>query len=119
MKKVTVEALRAGREKLLENAIELIEEANILLDNNKFSRTYTLSHLAWEELSKIPVLNTIEIELALGNEINWKSINRRLYNHKSKIRAAILFEYIFDNEDPNRGFLDVFRTASNFNWLKT
>lgn len=46
--KMTFSEIIEARKKILANAEQLIEEAELLFKNKKFPRTFSLSHLACE-----------------------------------------------------------------------
>ena len=81
-------------EKAFENAEDLIDDARILLAKNKLARSYVLAHLACEELAKLPLIYSIRLELSIGTEIDWKSINRRLSSHEEKLKSIAFFDYL-------------------------
>ncbi len=95
---------------LIINARELLRESEILFDNKAFARSYTLAHIAREEIAKCKVLYAAGRRLASGIKVDWKLTTKRLRDHKSKLRqetvgnsilAAILgdeegFEKIID-----------------------
>jgi AbiV family abortive infection protein len=78
----------------MENAQELIEEAELLLKHNKHARAFALAHLATEELVKFNLLIPVAAELARNHNINWKEIGTRLTNHHVKIRGAMLIDFM-------------------------
>src|SRR5260370_31971773 len=79
---------------MIENAEELIEEADILLKHNKCARAFTLAHLAIEELIKFNLILPVASELARGHSINWRDIDNRLRDHRRKIGGAILIDFL-------------------------
>jgi len=101
MKFPDIKEIEQGRQKILENGLELIQDAELLFNNQRYARAYSLSHLATEELMKIPMLNTIEYKLILGIEINWNDIKKKLRDHKSKILGYIVYSYIIDADIEN------------------
>jgi len=62
MKYPNIKEIEEGRKKILENGLELIQEAELLFEHQRYARSYSLSHLATEELMKIQMLNTIEFK---------------------------------------------------------
>ena len=54
--KLDIKTLKLGIIKNLRNSQELLDEAEILFENQKYARTYLLSHIAIEECSKCVLL---------------------------------------------------------------
>jgi AbiV family abortive infection protein len=71
---------------LIENARELIKESEILFNSNAYARSYTLAHIAREEISKCKILYAAGRRLISGVEVDWKLTMRRLRDHKAKLR---------------------------------
>lgn len=82
---------------IFENAQELIEEAEILLANKKSTRAYTLSHIASEELSKLPIIFRIATDVHFGVKIDWKKENKNLRDHEGKLRRKFMQQYMLKN----------------------
>lgn len=89
-KKLTVDEVEKMSLKVIENASELIEDAKLLLENKRYARAYTLSHLMCEELSKIPMFGRALTESAMDKNYNWKDLHKRLVNHNPKIRLFMM-----------------------------
>ena len=101
---MTKENLIEGILKTLRNAQELCDESEILLKNDRFARSYSLSHLAREEFSKCFILYRSIVELILENQIDWKKTRRRYRSHKDKLivdRANSLL--LFGNDLEKQG----------------
>jgi len=94
VKPLSINQILSASSKIMENAQELIEEAELLLNNNKNARAFALAHLASEEFIKFNLLLPVAFELARDHSINWKEIGMRLNNHLVKIRGAIFLEFI-------------------------
>ena len=86
MKNLTVDTIIEGMIKITLNAQSLVEEAEILYENKYYARTYTLSHIAREEISKLYMLYKVGIEIIAGKKFDHKKLEKRLRNHKSKIQ---------------------------------
>ena len=82
--------------KTLENAQELIEDAELLLENNRYPRAFALAHLACEELIKCQLLFPVAFELARDRPIDWKTIDRGLKEHRVKIGGAIFLDFVLE-----------------------
>jgi len=78
-----------GIRKSYDNAVELISEAEILRDNRKWSRAYTLCQLAIEELGKVPLLFQLLFDRIISPKIDYKEINKIFYDHKLKTEESI------------------------------
>ncbi|PEO28724.1 AbiV family abortive infection protein [Bacillus wiedmannii] len=89
-KKLTVDEVEKMRITVIENARELIEDAKLLLENKRYARAYTLSHLMCEELSKIPMIGRALTESAMDKNYKWNDLHKRLVNHNPKIRLFML-----------------------------
>jgi len=93
MKKVSLEELEEMKIKILENAHELVKDAEILCANKRFARAYSLAHLACEEMAKLQMLARSSAETIVGEDVNWNKLNRRMLNHKVKIMTYLLRDY--------------------------
>lgn len=71
---------------LIVNARELLRESEVLFENKAFARSYTLAHIAREEIAKCKILYAAGRRLASGIEVDWKLTKKRLRDHKSKLR---------------------------------
>ena len=80
-------------EKCLQNARELFEEAEILKDNKKYPRAYSLYHLCIEEIGKVFIIFQFLIEDDYSEE-NSKKFNRKFLDHKTKIKTSRNIEKI-------------------------
>ena len=87
--------------KTLENAQELIEDADLLLSHNRYPRAYALAHLAREELIKCVLLFPAAMELARDHHVDWEEIDRRLRDHQAKISGTLLVDFFILNPPPD------------------
>ena len=94
--KLDLEVLKLGIAKNLRNAQELIDEAEILFERQKFARTYLLSHISIEESSKCAMLLKIIAFIIWEEEIDLKNVRKRYSNHKEKIKNFELLRLITD-----------------------
>lgn len=94
MNPLSINQILSASAKILENAQDLIEEAELLLKNKKNARAFALAHLACEELIKYNLLLPVAIELARDHSVDWKEIGIRLRSHHVKIRGAILLDFL-------------------------
>jgi len=114
---ISVEQIEEARLKILANAQSLLVEAELLFQHHHLARTYTLAHLACEELAKLPMLVTIGKKLVLGYAVDWKKLNRRFRNHSAKINNLHTLDYMCseiqtDDSDVNDYYQALSSTAS-------
>ncbi|WP_304141338.1 AbiV family abortive infection protein [Mesoflavibacter zeaxanthinifaciens] len=96
--KLEIDNLKEGILKNINNAQELIDEAEILYENEKYARAYLLSHFAIEESSKCGMLLKI-IAFKIWNEkIDIKTVRKGFINHKEKIKNFKLLEIFNENK---------------------
>lgn len=74
--------------KIYDNACELLDDAELLFRHKKYARAYLCSHIAFEEFGKLPLLNTVALDIHYGKKVDWKKLNRMFRNHKSKITQS-------------------------------
>ncbi|MFD9363034.1 AbiV family abortive infection protein [Priestia megaterium] len=72
------------------NASELLDEAQLLLDNKKYARGYFLSHIAIEELARCIMLASAIIKFKI-RALDVKKLIKRQTSHQSKIEVAYSF----------------------------
>jgi AbiV family abortive infection protein len=84
--------------KVYENGCELLEDADLLYSHEKFSRAYLCAHIAFEEFGKLPMLNTVLLDLRKGKKVNWKTLNKRFRDHKGKISMSYALSLTFSNQ---------------------
>ena len=94
MEPLSIAQILSACSKIMENAQELIEEAELLLQNNRYARAFTLAHLASEELMKFTMLLPVAFELARNRNVDWKTIGKHLTNHIVKTRGSILIDFL-------------------------
>jgi AbiV family abortive infection protein len=102
LKNLSFEELMIARAKILQNAKDLIIDSEILLDNQRYSRAYTLLHLASEELAKLTTMHSICIDVLSGETINWNKVDKKLRDHKDKIKRAFEFDLFCGLTSDNR-----------------
>nr|DAY60183.1 MAG TPA: abortive infection protein, AbiV family [Caudoviricetes sp.] len=81
------------------NAQDLLDEAQLLFNHNKYARAYTLSHLASEELGKLPTIHSARIKILQSKEIDWKKFNKMLEGHETKLGKIFFFDYLNSDID--------------------
>ncbi len=77
--KLDLNTLKLGIAKNLRNSQELIDEAEILFNNEKFARTYLLSHIAIEESSKCAILLKVVAFKVWNEEIHIKNVRKTIF----------------------------------------
>ena len=94
MKPLSPKQIEVARAFILENAISLLQEARLLSSHGFFARSYTLAHLASEEMVKIPMLVRAALDDMAGIPYDWTNLERRLTSHKEKIDAGHFHDYL-------------------------
>ncbi|WP_165786611.1 AbiV family abortive infection protein [Heyndrickxia camelliae] len=86
--------------KINENACELLEEAELLYNHEKYARAYLCAHIAFEEFGKLPILYSVALDIHFGKKVNWKKLNKDIRDHQTKISQSyvsmllILFKFM-------------------------
>ena len=101
MKSLTIAEIDNLRALAFENACELIEEAELLFAHERYARSYTLAHLASEELAKLPTLALAAMDLTHGISVDWKKLDEQLRSHNSKLRGLLFLDFLGTEIDPN------------------
>jgi len=115
-----------GINKALSNASDLITDAEILLNNNRFSRAYTLYHLSMEETGKASMLFFFLLHDDYKNPKEQKRILKEFRDHKLKTQAAMsidmLVAYLIENKAIKKKLIENLqeqeRNINHFNDLK-
>jgi uncharacterized protein (UPF0332 family) len=97
--KLEIDNLKEGILKNINNAQELIDEAEILFENEKYARAYLLSHFAIEESSKCGMLLKIIAFKVWNEKIDIKTVRKRFINHNEKIKNFKLLEIFNENKN--------------------
>jgi len=122
MRPLSIEEIESARVKLLRNAESLFAESRLLYEHGFFSRAYTLAHICCEELAKIPMLVGAGLDLANGEEVDWKKLFRRLTTHKEKIEAMHANDYfrseIRADESDLKRYQEALRATPHLNNMK-
>jgi AbiV family abortive infection protein len=69
-----------------------LQEADILRAHERCARAYFLTHIACEELGKLPILTTAAVAQHLGHEVNWRRIDRVLRDHAGKVKQVLFMD---------------------------
>lgn len=95
---LTAEQIEQACEAALANAVDLLEEADILRASDRCARAYFLAHIACEELGKLPILTTAAVSQHIGHDVDWKRIARVLRDHAEKINHVLFMDSIVGDE---------------------
>lgn len=87
-----------------ENGLDLLTDANILFENKRYIRAYTLAHLAIEEFSKLPMIHTYMIGIIHNIEFDIPKFLKRMRNHKEKIQMSYFLGDLIDLRKEEVGF---------------
>jgi len=116
---LSIDQLKSGRLKALQNAKELLKEASILFDNACWARAAFLSQIVTEELGKYLILTSALIEVIVKpKSFSWKKFWRRYLSHKEKSKLISVFEDIALNniEDFSEYFKELPTISSSLEW---
>jgi AbiV family abortive infection protein len=117
MKAMTVDELLEGCRAALQNARDLLDEAEVLHEHGHYARAYFLAHIACEEMAKSPMLYRTACELTIGRVPDWKALDRRFRDHTAKIRSVLTMDYMHtprraDDSDVAEFYADLDRIPS-------
>lgn len=93
MNTITEEEFKRGINLCLENANDLISDAELLLKNNRFQRSYSLFQLASEEVGKGLLIYLNFIFPVSGEEDSFKTFKREFKHHSIKMERIISMEF--------------------------
>jgi AbiV family abortive infection protein len=97
LNQLKVEELQEIYNLIYKNACELIEEAELLYNHQKYARSYLCAHIALEEFGKLPMLVTTALNVYNGLKVDWKDLNKRLRNHKTKTSLSYAMLMLMEN----------------------
>ena len=122
MNPLSVPEIENLRALVLENAAELLVEARLLFEHDKYARACALAHLSSEELAKLPMLAGVGISVLKGQPIDWKKFGKKLTSHLAKLKILLYVDLLGTSIDPtNRDVMVHKETLSRielFNVLK-
>jgi len=84
MEKLSLQTICDGILRVRDNARELLDEAKLLRENNRISRSYTLAYLSCEETGKLSILLGAATKTILDITVDWKKTRKRFHSHESK-----------------------------------
>lgn len=76
--------LHAGLLEIIRNSLGLLEEAKLLRDAGRMSRSYALAYTACEEFGKITMLLHAAVKVTIDIPVDWKKLRQRFHSHDSK-----------------------------------
>ena len=95
MQSLDISALHSLRLTIFDNAEELHKEAKLLFEHEMYARAYLLAYYCFEELGKIPIIVGALGKLHAGENVDWKKVLKRFYNHTAKIASQNTHYYTF------------------------
>ncbi len=112
---IEISEIKNGIELSIQNSFELIEEAQILFKNERYSRAYTLTQLSLEEIGKSIMLYDFYNTLQIGkrNEIDFKLFRKNFRDHRIKTFESIVVDLLMNGERKSPKFKEV--VLENFN----
>ena len=101
-----ISEIKKGIYLCLENANELINDADILLSNERYSRVYSLTQFAIEELGKSYMLYEFYTKLQLGKrkETDFKYFRKKFKSHKHKTFESIMADITMPSTEKNNDY---------------
>ena len=110
MRELSLEQLTHGRLTALQNAIDLISDAECLFKEGRWARSAFLSQIAIEELGKYLIIMG-----AIGNliaeQIEWRKFWKRFVSHREKTGNIFYFEAALSPSQEDREILRDFEKA--------
>lgn len=95
MQQLSIDQVKNSRVKALQNANELIQDAEILFREERWPIVLFLCQISGEEIGKYIMLSSIFIQQISEIEIDWKRIWKRLTSHTEKYELVTYMEDIF------------------------
>ncbi len=86
-----------ARQKVLLNAEQLLQDADLLQSAGRHPRAFVLAHLCCEELQKLPMLHSVALALHAEDDVDWQKLNRRMTSHRDKLRGAARLSYMLSD----------------------
>ncbi len=92
MDKKLSKTLSAGTHKVLQNALDLYNEALLLTKAGALSRALFLHQISMEECAKVEILGANAVALLMGESVNFKKVAEGFRSHerKNKVNAYFL-----------------------------
>jgi AbiV family abortive infection protein len=110
------------------NAVDLISDAELLIQNGRFPRALSVSVLATEELAKVFITWRLHQAVNAGDFIDWPDVNKSLRDHEIKLSLITMMMRAYDRllKDGRDAAVaglrgdgpEAFRYARSFNRIK-
>jgi len=91
-----------GVRKSLVNATDLFDDAEILLNQKRYPRAYTLFQFAIEEIGKASMIFEFLLNTDYENKIEQNKFKKKFIDHKSKIESSIGIDLLLAFSIPNQ-----------------
>jgi len=106
---IKISEIKKGIELSIENSFELISDAEILYENERYARAYSLSQLALEELGKSIMLFDFYHNLQADDRktFDFKTFRRNFRDHKWKTYESIFIELLMKGNSKSPEFKTV------------
>ncbi len=70
--------LENARQKVFQNALDMLTEADILFEHKRYARAYALAHLAGEEFAKLAILYRAGLDAMRGFVVEWETLKKKI-----------------------------------------
>lgn len=103
---IKISEIKIGIKCCLENAADLIQEAELLFKNRRFARTYSLTQLALEEIGKSMMLYDLynSLQMDQRKEFDFKDFRKNFRDHKWKTFKTNLIDFMMYAENGKSDF---------------
>lgn len=98
--------IKNGIELSIENSFALIKDAEILFQNDRYPRAYSLAQLALEEIGKSVMLFDFYHKLQMGKRMSFdfKQFRRNFRNHQSKTFESLFLDILMKGNSKSPDF---------------
>ncbi len=97
MQPIPLAVLKDAKQRLTENAAELLEDALHLHVDERFSRAFALPVLAREELGKLGIVCRAIYDIEQRASVDWERFRRRTKDHGAKLKMAAFVQVIYSS----------------------
>ena len=109
--------LERARRCALQNAEELVSDAELLVQHSRWARGFFLAQIAVEELGKYVMIVSATGNIVMGT-MDWKKFWKRYRSHKEKLQNIHLMEEVFFEEEPPKILDHLPNEVAEFDALK-
>jgi AbiV family abortive infection protein len=102
MSPLAVAEVRAAAVAALENARDLVSDAELLFGQRRYPTSFSMAILAAEELGKTAVLVGALDLLVIESPIDWDRLDRRLHSHRAKLRIVSAIDHFIARQKGDR-----------------